>query len=516
MNSAAQQSDLVKKMKGANVLVVGDVMLDRFVYGAVERISPESPVPVLAITRESMMLGGAGNTLSNIAHLDAKGSMIAIVGNDESGKSVRDLAEKLDIGCDGLIVVQDRPTSVKTRFLAGHQQLLRTDFERTDAVSGDIQDKIVEQVVKGLETASALILSDYGKGTLTPELTAQIIKRAQEKNVPVLVDPKGRDYSRYKGATAVTPNKKELSEASGGMPVETDEQVAMAARKVAQDAGIGAVIATRSKDGMSVVPASGEPIHIRSAADIEVFDVSGAGDSVIATIAAALASGADLVQAAGLANLAGSIVVAKVGTAPIRADELLEALAHHDIEGDIVKEGRPQASKAERMRAAPVFGWNEAKEEVQRWRARGLKVGFTNGCFDILHYGHVNYLNDARRKCDRLVVGLNRDASISILKGPERPVHDENSRAAVMAALGAVDMVVLFGAEKEGDDNTACALLDVLQPDIYFKGGDYTIDQIPEAPTVMKAGGIVDVMPVYEGHSTTSSIKKMQGKGKAA
>lgn len=504
--NAMNEMQIVRDMEGQNVLVVGDVMLDRFVYGRVERISPESPVPVLSIERENTMLGGAGNTLSNLAHLKCRGKILSVVGNDAAGKEIRDLAGVLGIDTSGLLGVEDRPSIVKTRFLAGHQQLLRTDYERVQALKADVSGMLLDKLEELFEGVGAVILSDYGKGLLTKELVRGVIERAKAKGVPVLVDPKGRDYSLYAGADVVTPNKKELAEATHGGAVETDADIEQTAQALITQSGIGAVVATRSKDGMSVIGA-GDPVHIRSAADIEVFDVSGAGDTVIATLAAALAAGADLARAAGLANVAGSIVVSKVGTAPIRAEDLEKALSRG--------EGASIRPSVERARNAPVSDRAAAKEEVQRWRARGLKVGFTNGCFDILHIGHVSYLNAARERCDRLVVGLNRDSSVRILKGPERPVHDEASRAGVLAALGAVDMVVLFGAEKEGQDNTACALIEYLQPDIYFKGGDYTADQIPEAPSVRQCGGTVEVMPVRAGYSTTSSIAKIRDEAAA-
>ena len=257
---------------------------------------------------------------------------------------------------------------------------------------------------------------------------------------------------------------------------------------------------------MSVIQKNMTPTHL-STNDIEVFDVSGAGDSVIATISAALAAGGSLVEAAQLANLAGSVVVTKVGTAPIRMSELEDATAESGEQN-----GSPLQ---DRTRRGEILEWAAAAETIKRWKARGLKVGFTNGCFDIVHFGHVTYLNDARDHCDRLVMGLNTDSSIRILKGPDRPVHDEQSRATVLAALGSIDMVVMFGAEKDGDDNTAIKLLEELKPDVYFKGGDYRLDQIPEAPTVQAYGGEVKVMPVYDGHSTTNSIAKIN-KGEAA
>lgn len=495
ISNPAHAADILNKIKDINVLVIGDIMLDRFVYGSVDRISPESPVPVLSIKREDMMLGGAGNALANLHSLKAKARILAVVGDDTEGRQVHEIAQKMGFDTAGLIVAEGRPTTVKTRYLAGHQQLLRTDYESISEPSQDIVKTMLEYVQNALDNdLKAVLISDYGKGLLSKDLLQKIIKMARKKNVPVLVDPKGRDYSIYAGASLVTPNKKELSEATNGMRVDSDEDVITAARKLIDQSKIDAVLATRSRDGMTIVHKSkSEPQHFRTA-DIEVFDVSGAGDTVIATVAAALAAGGTLEDAAALANIAGGIVVAKVGTAPIRADELMDAIQTE-------AGGKKQAS---------ICNWDEAREQVQRWKAKGLKVGFTNGCFDILHYGHVSYLAQTREHCDRLIVGLNKDSSVKILKGPERPVHDEDSRAHVLGALASTDMVVFFGAEKEGDDNTACDLLSAIQPDLYFKGGDYTVDQIPEAPTVMAYGGEVKVMPVYEGHSTTSSIEKMK------
>ena len=498
---------ILENLKTAHVVVVGDIMLDRFITGNVDRISPESPVPVLSIKDENKMLGGAGNALANLTGLGVKADIIALIGDDEDGKTVQSLVQSLGSDAKNLVVDASRPTIVKSRFLAGHQQLLRTDFENKQSVDDNTANQIIEQAKKAIEGAGAVIISDYGKGVLRADVIAAIIAAAKAKTIPVIVDPKGQDFSIYKGASAITPNKKELSEATKGSDTKTDDDVIKAATSLMNECGIEAVVATRSGDGMSVIQKTGEPVHLRST-DIEVFDVSGAGDTVIATIAASLAAGADLVQAASLANIAGSIVVTKVGTAPIRLAELRDAL-----NGD-------QKSDKSRSRKGDIFthdenGWAEAAETIQRWKARGLKVGFTNGCFDILHFGHVSYLNNARDHCDRLVLGLNSDSSVKILKGPERPVHDEHSRAAVLAALGSIDMVVMFGARETGDDNTAIKLLETLKPDIYFKGGDYTEEQIPESPTVRAYGGEVNVMPVYEGHSTTNSIAKMK-KGEAA
>ncbi len=487
----------IAAMKDVKIMVVGDVMLDRFVYGEVKRISPESPVPVLSVTRESAMLGGAGNTLANLAGLGAKGFMLAAVGDDGTGRIIREKAQALDIDTSGLLTDSSHPTTVKTRFLAGHQQLLRSDYDRSTALTPALEKQLLDHAKALISKVQAVILSDYGKGLLTDTVISGVIALAKKAGVPVIVDPKGKDFTRYKGASAVTPNKKELSEACGGAALNSDEAVIKAAQQIIDACGIEAVVATRSAEGITVVAKGAEAYHVRGK-DIEVFDVSGAGDTVIATLAAALASGATLNDAALIANMAGSIAVTKVGTAPIRAEELEAALKE-----DKIKTGA----------LAGICDLDHACEILARWRANGLSVGLTNGCFDILHFGHVSYLADAKARCDRLIVGLNHDKSVRILKGEDRPVHDEASRAAVLAALSAVDLVVLFGAEEEGVDNTACALVEALQPDLYFKGGDYTLDQIPEAPSVKAQGGRVVIIPAQEGHSTTNSLKK---RGQAA
>jgi len=498
-------------MPDVTVLVIGDIMLDRFVYGDVERISPESPVPVLKISRESKMLGGAGNVLSNLSGLQTGCEIISVIGNDEEGAQVRALAENLGAKSDGFIVDESRPTTIKTRYLARNQQLLRTDFEKSDPVAKDVEDKALSLIEAKIKKVQSLILSDYGKGFLTKDLIRNIIDIAQKHNVPVLVDPKGFDYSIYAGASVVTPNKKELAEATGGMATNEDDQVVKAAEKLIETSGIHSVVATRSQDGMTIIQKEdkgfSQPAHLKTAAK-EVFDVSGAGDTVIATVAAALAAGAPLIEAAALANVAGGIVVSKIGTASIRASELMDA--QNKSEFSIQTSPVGDMASIDRARQARIYNADEAIDQIQKWRARGLKVGFTNGCFDLVHYGHVNYLNQARNKCDRLIVGLNHDASVKLLKGPDRPLNDQQARATVIGALGSVDMVVFFGAEKEGEDNTPCNLIAKLQPDIFFKGGDYKIEDLPEAKIVQGYGGSVSIMPLYEGYSTTGTIKKMK------
>ncbi|MFK7840237.1 MAG: D-glycero-beta-D-manno-heptose-7-phosphate kinase, partial [Bdellovibrionales bacterium] len=398
MSEASHLKTLVKSMQAAPIMVIGDIMLDKFVYGHVDRISPESPVPVLSIKREDKMLGGAGNAIANLAGLKAKPFIISVVGDDDSAESIRDQLRALEVDDHNLVIENNRPTTVKTRFLAGHQQLLRSDYEHKKHISEATRKEVLDKAKSTIPNVKALIISDYGKGLLSTELIKDLIQIADQADIPVIVDPKGQDFSIYSGATCITPNKKELSEATKGRPVEQDLDIIKAAEDVMQTCNIKSVIATRSKDGISVIQNGQEPFHVRSA-DIEVYDVSGAGDTVIATVASALAAGGTLNQAAQLANIAGSIVVTKVGTAPIRANELSDAAGNdtHNVKTT--------------NRQADYLQWDEAAEQVKRWKAQGLKVGFTNGCFDILHSGHVRYLDQARGLCDRLVMGLNSDSS---------------------------------------------------------------------------------------------------------
>ncbi len=488
--------DLAGNLSKASILLIGDIMLDNFVYGAVSRISPEGPIPVLSVSREEMMLGGAGNVFANLRGLGCGVEVVSVIGQDIAGQQISAHIEDMGGSVAGLMKDAVRPTILKTRYLSQNQQLLRVDREKTALIDNDIQDQILSHASKVIGQVKLLILSDYGKGVLTPAMIKKLIQLAKKNKVPVIVDPKGKDFSIYKGATFVTPNKKELSIATNGADVITDQDIEKASQILMKQSGIANVIATRSEDGMSIVPKKGTASHLKTQAQ-EVYDVSGAGDTVVAILAAGLAAGGSLAQAVALANIAGGLAVAKVGTAIIRNEELLSAIDEADSHDDLSKN-----------RMAKIADWDLAKEQIQKWQAQGLKVGFTNGCFDILHYGHVNYLAQARDKCDRLVLGMNHDKSVRILKGANRPINDETARATVMAALGSVDLVAFFGAEEAGDDNTPCELVGFLKPDILMKGGDYTIDQLPEGKVVLAYGGAVDIMPLYEGYSTTNIIKK--------
>jgi D-beta-D-heptose 7-phosphate kinase/D-beta-D-heptose 1-phosphate adenosyltransferase len=475
----------VAALKGVPVLCVGDVMLDRFVYGEVERISPEAPIPVLRVVRDSAMLGGAGNVVRNLVAVGAYPHFLAVVGGDAAGREVtRLVAEHLDV--DPLLIVESRrKTTIKTRFIGGSQQLLRADSESSDSISADSERQILTSALGLIAKVGALVLSDYGKGVLSRPLIRQLIDAARAAGRPVIVDPKGNDYSVYAGATVVTPNRKELHEATK-LPVSSERDIVAGARHLIATCGIVTVLVTRSQDGMTLVGDDGRACHLPAEAR-EVFDVSGAGDTVVATLAAALAAGIAMPDAARLANVAAGIVVGKAGTAVAYAAELVAQLHHAEVAAGELK----------------VAGLTAAVEQVGRWRHKGYKIGFTNGCFDLLHPGHISLLSQSKAQCDRLVVGLNSDQSVKRLKGASRPIQSEAARATVLASLASVDLVVIF------DQDTPLSLISALRPDVLVKGADYTIDAVVGADQVLGWGGKVVLADLAAGYSTTATIARM-------
>ena len=484
LNDASALAQALDRLSAARVVVVGDAMLDRFIYGEVERISPEAPIPVLRETRETAMAGGAGNVARNVAALGASVDFVSLIGDDAAGRELRSMLAD-EAGITPLLeVLGGHLTTVKTRYIAGHQQMLRADRERPSGVPQALQGRIADGAKALIDKAGALVLSDYGKGVLASDGAADLIAFARKAGVPVVVDPKGADFTRYRGATVVTPNRKELQAASG-MATGSDAEIIAAARKIIADCGIDYVLATRSADGMSLIGA--HEVHHLSAEAREVFDVSGAGDTVVAAIAAGLAAGVSLLDAARLANVAAGIVVGKVGTAVARRAEIADALHA----GDLLRGERKVADLA------------GALDHVARWRRQGLRVGFTNGCFDLLHPGHVSLLEQARGACDRLIVGLNSDASVQRLKGPERPIQSEAARAVMLGSLAGVDLVVIFG------DDTPMALIETLKPDVLVKGADYAIKDVVGGAFVQSYGGKVVLAELVPGQSTTATISRM-------
>ena len=465
------------------VLVVGDVMLDRFIYTDMERISPEAPVPILRQTRTTEIPGGAANVVANVASLGGQAILIGLVGNDPPGQRLQNLLATRPNIVTATIPTPDRPTICKTRYIAAQQQVVRIDEESEAPLTPREHNALLAAVTTHLPKARAIVLSDYGKGVLDEHTTAAIIAMARAHGLPIFVDPKTQDFARYRGATCITPNLKELGLAAA-MRVDSEPAIIQAARHVMARADAAAILATRSADGMILIEATG-PIHTVAARAREVFDVSGAGDTVIATMALCHAAGRTLVQAMHIANAAASVVVSKRGTATATMAEVtseLEAREHPDT---------PPKT------ALPL---HQVAAMVERWKAQGLVVGFTNGCFDIIHPGHIALLDQARAACDRLVVALNTDASTARLKGPNRPINPLDSRARVIAAIRTVDCVTAF------DEDTPHETIEALTPDVLVKGADYTIDQVVGADLVLQTGGRVLLAHLTPGQSTTAII----------
>jgi len=477
---------LIDAFQSMRALVLGDVMLDRFVYGRVDRISPEAPIPVIAVERTADMPGGAGNVVRNLASLGAQSTLIGAVGIDPSAESLGGQFTQERGVTARLIGDRSRQTTVKTRFVAEGQQVLRADQETRQPLSPDMEAQVLADFQSALSDTDIVILSDYGKGVLSDAVIDVAISAAKAAGKRVIVDPKGKSYAKYRGATVLTPNRHEL-QAACGLECETDEQVVFGARQILEKGICDMLVVTRGKDGMSVIPSDGPAIHLRTTAR-EVFDVSGAGDTVAATMALGLAAGGSIHEACILANVAAGIVVGKRGTAIVTVSEIAAALSPFDGTVDQQK----------------LFSLESVVQLARDWHAQGLKVAFTNGCFDLLHPGHLSLIDQARRTADRLIVGLNADVSVRKLKGPARPAQGEVARATVLASLKSVDAVVIFS------EDTPLRLIEALAPDVLVKGSDYSLDEVVGADLVTKRGGKVLLANLVRGHSTTETLKRLR------
>ena len=476
---------LAEQITSATVLCIGDVMLDRFISGDVERISPEAPIPILQIENEKIMLGGAGNVARNISSLGGSVRFISVIGEDTAGEDIEKMLIN-DLSLDvHLVVDPSRTSSQKSRFVAGNQQMLRADMETVHPVSDEIANIILEIAEEELPECGALMLSDYGKGVLSDDVLSRLINLARGQNKPVIIDPKGSDYSCYKGAMLITPNRKELEYATG-MQTNTDTNIIDACNHLISTAGIEGVLVTRSSDGMSLIMRDQDAWHLPADARA-VFDVSGAGDTVAAAISLSLAAGGGLKNAATLANSAAGIVVGKVGTATVQMIEVLSTLSDGKI--------NPATHS--------VLDDKNALRQISAWQTQGLSVGFTNGCFDILHNGHQFLLQQAADSCDKLIVAINTDASVRKLKGDDRPVNNEINRAVLLSSLKMVDAVILF------DDKTPLRLIQLLRPNVLIKGADYEENKIVGADFVKAHGGRVVRAKLTDGLSTTKTIARM-------
>src|SRR6202161_786626 len=482
-----------RAMVGQTVLCVGDLMLDEFVYGEVSRISPEAPAPVIAARRSETNIGGAGNVARNIASLGATCIFVGLIGEDAAGADLKAALAKEPRIESNLVADPSRPTTRKVRFVSEHflTHMLRADWETTHPAAGAIEQKLIDTILPLIPRADIVLLSDYAKGVLTARVIRNVIDAAKKLGKPVIVDPKSANLAIYRGATLLTPNRKEFAEATRSR-ADSEQSIADAAQDAMQLADCEAILVTQSEHGMTLVPREGEVIHV-PAHPVKVRDVSGAGDTVAAVLAVVLAAGADWETALRMANAAAAVAVSKKGTAIVTSAELRRKIL-------------PHAYLAAEEKIMTTSG--ELDAQLEDWRKQGLRVGFTNGCFDILHPGHVKLLTAARGACDRLIVGLNSDASVARLKGKDRPVQNERARAEVLAALEAVDLVVLFG------EDTPIKLIAQVEPSVLVKGGDYTREQVVGHEIVEASGGEVLLVEVLAGFSTTSLVDRARRSAK--
>ena len=470
--------------KKSHVLVIGDVMLDRYLIGSVGRISPEAPVPIVLLKDKNERAGGAANVAVNLAMLGIKTHLIGCVGQDNEALALTHLISDAGIDTSGLVLSNTRPTIAKTRIVSGHQQMMRLDQESIAALTSAENDALQANIHAALQALPQMvILSDYAKGLLSVTVCQGIITQCKRLNIPVLVDPKGSDYAKYAGATALTPNKKETAQACK-TGVDDNDLIAKASA-LKTELGLSFMAVTRGEEGITLID---DLTHHLPAIAKQVFDVSGAGDTVIATLAAGLMHGLGALSSLKLANTAAAVVVGKAGTVPITKADLLGALN--------AEQGSQQAHK--------ICDIDQLNAKVSTWKNTKQKIVFTNGCFDLLHAGHVTYLEAAKKRGDKLILGLNTDRSVSALKGPTRPIVNEQDRARVLAALESVDAVILF------DEDTPLDLINAIQPNVIAKGSDYSADQVVGGREVESWGGEIALIDLVEGRSTSKIIEKLQ------
>jgi len=465
-------------------LVVGDLMLDEYLWGKTERISPEAPVQVVDVQREDLRLGGAGNVINNLISLGCQVHVATVLGDDDDGRLLRRRLEEKEVGTEGVLLTSGRVTSRKTRILASNQQMLRIDRESRDFIQPGVEAELAEHIKRVAADFDVILISDYLKGVLSDGLLKIVIEAGRTAGVPVVVDPKGRDYNKYRGATLLTPNRKESGEASG-VDIRDESSLREAGRYLRESLDLDALVLTRSEEGLTLFLRDGRVENLPTETR-EVYDVSGAGDTVLCMFGLGLACSLSLEDAARMANVAAGIVVGKVGTSTVSPEEIIEVVARQHPDSDLKIKTR------ERL-----------QDILEEHRQRNHTIVFTNGCFDLLHVGHVKYLQKARSLGDMLILGLNSDDSIRRLKGPKRPLINEHERAHVLAALDCVDYVVIF------DEDTPLELLEVLRPDILVKGGDYTPEAVVGKDLVESYGGRVELIQFVDGRSTTDIVEKI-------
>ena len=471
---------MIKLNKKPNILVIGDLMIDHYLWGSCDRISPEAPVQVVNVKKESSVLGGAGNVINNLVTLGSVVDVISVIGNDSVANELKSLLEKIDVPTSNLVVENNRKTSKKSRLIASQQQVLRYDMESIDDINENSHKQIIQTLEKNIDKYSSIILSDYGKGVLTTNLTKEIIKIANKNNIKVLVDPKGKDYSKYKGSYTLTPNKKEAMEATN-IDIKDESSLIEALKSLKTQCNLEVSLITLSEQGIAIFD---DELTIKPTVAREVYDVTGAGDTVIASIAFALGNNLDIKDAIYFANLAAGVVVGKIGSATTTLDEIYE------YEYSLHKSNSTSHIKT----------FDEIKTLSSKLHSQGKKIVFTNGCFDILHVGHVKYLEVAKSYGDVLILGLNADSSVRKLKGPTRPINTQDDRAYILASLESVDYVVIF------EEETPYELIKLIKPHVLVKGGDYEGKEVVGQDIADE----LKLVQFVDGKSTTNTIKRIQ------
>ena len=471
---------MIKLNKKPNILVIGDLMIDHYLWGSCDRISPEAPVQVVNVKKESSVLGGAGNVINNLVTLGSVVDVISVIGNDSVANELKSLLEKIDVPTSNLVVENNRKTSKKSRLIASQQQVLRYDMESIDDINENSHKQIIQTLEKNIDKYSSIILSDYGKGVLTTNLTKEIIKIANKNSIKVLVDPKGKDYSKYKGSYTLTPNKKEAMEATN-IDIKDESSLIEALKSLKTQCELEVSLITLSEQGIAIFD---DELTIKPTVAREVYDVTGAGDTVIASIAFALGNNLDIKDAIYFANLAAGVVVGKIGSATTTLDEIYE------YEYSLHKSNSTSHIKT----------FDEIKTLASKLHNQGKKIVFTNGCFDILHVGHVKYLEVAKSYGDVLILGLNADSSVKKLKGPTRPINTQDDRAYILASLESVDYVVIF------EEETPYELIKLIKPNVLVKGGDYEGKEVVGQDIADE----LKLVQFVDGKSTTNTIKRIQ------